>query len=108
MDFSLLWRAAVVQAVLVAAAFAVLVAAPLPEGFFRDYGFVAGPLAWLACSAGTAALLSLPARRALVAAAVGGAVGAAVGALVHHDTGLVVAILAFAAVAARRSAVGVS
>ena len=48
MDSSLFLRSALSQALLVAALFAVLIALPLPDDFFEDYGFVSGPVAWIA------------------------------------------------------------
>ena len=103
MDPSLLWRAALVQALLVAAVFAALVAAPLPEGFFEDYGAITGPLAWIGCSFTTGAILSVPTWRLVIAATAGGVAGAVVGVLIGHNAGLPVAIAVLAAVVARRA-----
>jgi hypothetical protein len=58
----LFWKALGVQAAAVAVLFGVLVALPLDEDFFENWGFVVGPTAWLACSLLTARVLSLPAR----------------------------------------------
>ena len=98
MDSSLFARAALVQALLVAVLFAVLIALPLDEDFFEDYGWITGPVAWLACAAVAARILALPAMRALFAAAAGGAAGAIVGVALDHTVGLVVAVGVFAAV----------
>ena len=57
MNVWLFWKALLVQALLVGALFGVLVALPLPQDFFRDFGFVTGPLAWILCSVGTARIL---------------------------------------------------
>jgi hypothetical protein len=95
MDSSLFVRAALVQALLVAALFAVLIALPLGEDFFEDYGWISGPVAWIACAAGAARILSLPVRRALVAAAAGGAAGAIAGITLDHTIGLVAAVVIF-------------
>ena len=97
MDSSLFVRAALVQALLVAALFAVLVALPLSEDFFEDYGWVSGPVAWIVCAAGTARILSLPPGLALFAAAAGGIAGAIVGVAFDHTAGLIVGIGVFAA-----------
>lgn len=96
MDLALFARAALVQALLVAALFAVLVALPLGDDFFEDYGWITGPVAWMACAAGTARVLALPATRALFAAAVGGVAGAILGVPLHHTLGLLFAIGVFA------------
>ena len=92
----LFWRAAVVQAVLVGALFAVL-AILLPHSFFEHWGIVVGPIAWLACSAGTAAILGVPVPLAVISAAAGGAAAALVGLAVSHLVSLPVAIGVFAA-----------
>jgi hypothetical protein len=96
-DSSLFVRAAGVQALLVAALFAVLIALPLPEDFFEDYGFVSGPLAWILCAAATGRALRLPLALVAFAAAAGGVAGAIVGLGVDHTLGLVVAIAVFGA-----------
>ncbi len=95
MDAGFLWRAMAVQLAAVAALFAILLALPLPEGFFRDYGPVTGPVAWIVCALITARVLSLPTRLVLVCALGSGAVAAILGLLVGHTAGLVVAIVVF-------------
>jgi hypothetical protein len=75
----------------------VLIALPLPEDFFEDYGWISGPLAWIACAAVTCRILSLPRELALFAALAGGVAGAIVGIGVDHTLGLVVGIAVFAA-----------
>jgi hypothetical protein len=108
-DLHLFWRALVVQGVAVLALFALLVALPLPDGFFRDWGFLVGPAAWAACALATARVLSLRDRAALVAALVGGALGAITLVAVGHSPALLVALVGFATwlgSAGRRSADG--
>ena len=97
MDSSLFIRAALVQALLVGALFMVLVALPLDGDFFEDYGWITGPVAWLACAAIAARILGLPRELALFAAVAGGAAGAIVGLALSHTAGLVVAVAVFAA-----------
>ncbi len=97
MDTRLFVRSLAVQAVLIAVLFAVLLALPLPEGFFKDYGFATGPVAWILCSVITARILSLPAGLALFAALAGGVAGGLVGLVAGHFPGLVVSLLVFAA-----------
>ena len=97
MDSSLFVRAALVQGFLVGALFAVLVALPLGDDFFEDYGWITGPLAWLGCAAVAGRILSLPAALAVLAALAGGVAGAIVGVAFDHTAGLVLAIAVFAA-----------
>ena len=100
MDLPLAARAAGLQALAVAVLFALLVAAPLPEDFFEDWGALTGPAAWIVCALATARLLRLPLRVAAPAAAAGGAAGAAVGLGIDNTAGLVVAVVTFWAAAA--------
>ena len=97
MDSSLFFKAALVQALLVGVLFAVLVALPLGDDFFEDWGWLTGPLAWIACAAATGRILSLPASLVLFAAAAGGVAGALVGIVASHTAGLVVAVAVFGA-----------
>jgi hypothetical protein len=83
----LFWKALAVQALLMALLFGVLVALPLPEGFFEDYGFATGPLAWILCSVGTARVLSLP----------GGVAGVLVLLATTHLAAMAAALLVFSA-----------
>jgi hypothetical protein len=91
------WKALGVQAAAVAVLFGVLVALPLDDDFFENWGFVVGPIAWLACSLLTARVLSLPIGYALFAALAGGVAGTIVLLLVSHPAGMVAALLVFAA-----------
>ena len=88
------------QVVVLAAAFLLLWAAPLPDGFFSDYGAVAGPVSWLVCSAVTARREKIPLKRALIAAAAGGGAAALAGLAVNHTLGLVAGVAVFAAACA--------
>lgn len=97
MDRGLFLRSLGVQALAVATLFAVLVALPLREGFFEDWGMVAGPIAWLACSAVTARVLSLPLGLALFAALAGGVAGAIAALVTSHTVGVVISLLVFGA-----------
>ena len=97
MDSSLFARAALVQALLVAALFAVLIALPLSDDFFEDYGWISGPVAWIACAAAASEILPLPRMLVLFAAAAGGVAGAVVGLTIDHTAGLVAAVAVFAA-----------
>ncbi len=103
MNLALLWRSAALQAALVAVVFAILVIAPLPEGFFRQYGVVTGPVAWIVCAAVTGALLHLGWPTTVLATLVSGALAAALGLLLTHTVGLAFAVLAFGTVCALRN-----
>jgi hypothetical protein len=71
MDRSVAWRAALLQAVTVAVV-AVVLGALLSEAFFEDWGWLAGPGAWVASALLTGAVLRLPAPGVLAGAAVSG------------------------------------
>ena len=92
----LFWRAAAVQVVLVGALFVVLAVA-LPHHFFKDWGLLVGPIAWIACSFGSGAILKLPLPLTALSAAAGGVAAALVGLAVSHFVSLPVAIGVFAA-----------
>ena len=97
MNQGLFWRSLAVQALAVGVLFALLLALPLDEDFFRDYGWAIGPVAWIGCSLLTARVLSLPAGLALFAALAGGVAGFLVGLVAGHGPGLAVGLLVFAA-----------
>jgi hypothetical protein len=71
MDRPTLWRAGLLQALLVAAA-ALILGAALDRSFFVHWGWLAGPGAWAACALATGALLRLPPIPVLVGAALAG------------------------------------
>jgi hypothetical protein len=97
MDTGLFARAALVQALLIAALFGILIALPLGDDFFEDYGFITGPVAWLVCAAVTGAILKLPRDLVLFAAVAGGVAGFLVSLVASHTVGLLVAIAVFGA-----------
>jgi hypothetical protein len=92
----LFWKALVVQAVVVAIPFAILGAA-LDEDFFEDWGWLVGPVVWLACSVVTARILQLPLGYVLFSAVAGGVAGALVMLATSHLPGMIAALLVFAA-----------
>jgi hypothetical protein len=96
MDRSVLWRAALAQ-LLTVAALSVLLAAALPDSFFDDWGWLAGPLAWLACAALTARALSLDVRGVLLGALLAGIPSAIAVLAGVHWLGVAIAVAAFAA-----------
>jgi hypothetical protein len=70
-DRSIVWRAALLQALLVAAV-AVVLGLALPRSFFEDWGWLAGPGAWGACALVAGAVLRLPLLWVLAGAALSG------------------------------------
>jgi hypothetical protein len=94
-DPGVLWRAALLQAALVAAVSLVLAAA-LPHSFFEDWGWLSGPLAWLGCAALTARLLALPVPEALAGAVLAGVPSAVAVIAGVHWLGVVIAVALFA------------
>ena len=96
MNARLFWKALVVQAVVVAIPFAILGAA-LDEDFFEDWGWLVGPVVWLACSVVTARILQLPLGYVLFSAVAGGVAGALVMLATSHLPGMIAALLVFAA-----------
>ena len=106
MNVSVLWRAAVVQAAAVAV-LSIALALVLSHGFFEDWGWIAGPAAWIACSLFTARVLRLPYRSILLGAALAGIPSLLAVALGVHWLGAAIAIGLFAAwcgqIAATRS-----
>jgi hypothetical protein len=100
MDRSVLWRAAAVQAASVAV-LSIALALALPHAFFEDWGWLAGPAAWLVCALATAAVLRLPPLRVLVGAALTGLPSVLLVIVGAHWAGAVVAIVLFALWCAR-------
>jgi hypothetical protein len=70
-DRSIVWRAALLQAVLVAIV-AVVLGTSLPRSFFEDWGWLAGPGAWGVCALIVGAVLRLPLLWVLAGAALSG------------------------------------
>jgi hypothetical protein len=93
----LFWLSVGVQAAAVAVLFGALIALPLGDDFFDDWGFAVGPIAWLACSLLTARLLTLPLAYVLFSAVAGGVAGTIVLVVANHWAGMAAALLVFAA-----------
>jgi hypothetical protein len=92
----LFWKAFVVQLLVVAIPFAIL-ALTLSHDFFEDWGWLVGPVIWLACSLVTGRILSLPVTYVLFSAVAGGVAGLLVMLATSHTPGLVAALLVFSA-----------
>jgi hypothetical protein len=92
----LFWKALIVQLIVVAIPFAIL-DLTLDHDFFEDWGWLVGPVVWLACSAVTGRILSLPVGYVLFSAVAGGVAGLLVMLATSHLPGLLAALLVFAA-----------
>ncbi len=106
MRFEVFWRVAVVQLVAIGL-LAVVLAALFSHGFFVDWGWLVGPLAWLGCAALTARVVGLATGFTLLRAVLAGVVsliGVAIGA---HWLGIVVAVGLFAYLCAREPDPGI-
>ena len=95
MDQSIAIRAAVIQGAAVAV-LSIGLALALPKSFFEDWGWLAGPGAWLLCAVLTASLLTLPRGRALLGAALAGLPSLLAVLAGVHWLGAVVAVALFA------------
>src|SRR3954451_22105441 len=100
MDTSILWRAALVQLAAVAV-LSVALALALPHDFFVDWGWIAGPAAWMLCAAFTAMALRLPLVQALIGAALAGLPSILAVVFGVHWAGAVLAVALFALWCAR-------
>ncbi len=95
MDVPTLWRAALVQIVAVVVLFAALALA-LPHDFFVDWGWIAGPAAWMLCAAFTARVLRLPLAPTLIGAVLAGLPSLIAVLFALHSVGMVIAVGLFA------------
>ena len=100
MDRSILLRAALVQAAAVAV-LSVALALALPHSFFEDWGWLAGPGAWMLCALVTARVLRLPLAATLLGAALAGLPSLIAVVIGVHWLGAVVAVGLFALWCAR-------
>jgi hypothetical protein len=100
MDVPTLWRAALLQLAAVAV-LSVALAVALPHSFFEDWGWLAGPAAWMLCAAFTARVLRLPPGPALLGAALAGLPSILAVVLGAHWLGAAVAVALFALWCAR-------
>lgn len=88
-------KALLIQIAAVAVISAVLALA-LPESFFDEWGWLSGPVAWLACAALTARVLQLPVVGALTGAVLAGIPSAIAVVAGVHWLGALIAALLFA------------
>lgn len=95
-----LWRAALLQLAAVAL-LSLALGLALPEDFFEDWGWLAGPAAWLLCAAFTARVLGLPLGPALLGAVLAGLPSLLAVVVGLHWAGAVLAVGLFALWCAR-------
>jgi len=88
-------RAGIAQALAVAVV-SVVLALALPRSFFEDWGWLAGPGAWIACAYLVARVLRLPVAGVLIGAAVAGIPSLVAVLLGAHWVGVPLAIAIFA------------
>ena len=100
LDTPTLWRAALLQLVAVAV-LSILLAIALPHSFFVDWGWIAGPGAWMLCAAFTARVLDLPLAPTLLGAVLAGLPSLVAVILDLHWAGAVLAVGLFALWCAR-------
>lgn len=103
MRFEVFWRVAVVQLAAVVVV-ALLLAAVFSHGFFEDWGWIAGPAAWLGCAWITARVVGLDPAATLVRALLAGIVSGLAALVGLHWLGVLVAVGLFAYLCARDSA----
>lgn len=90
-----LWRAALLQLAAVAL-LSIALGLALPKEFFEDWGWIAGPVAWMLCAAFTARVLRLPLGAALLGAALAGLPSLLAVVLGIHWAGAALAVILFA------------
>lgn len=100
MDSAILWRVAVVQ-VLAVAVLSILLAIVFSHGFFESWGWLVGPLAWMACAWLTAWIVGLPEAPVLLRAVLAGIPSLLFVLIGAHWLGAVVAVGIFACLCAR-------
>ncbi len=105
MRFEVFWRVAVVQLVAVAV-LSLLLALIFSHGFFANWGWLTGPLAWLACAWVTARVVGLEPPPTLVRAVAAGLISAVFVLIGLHWFGALVAVGLFAYLCAIDRAAG--
>lgn len=100
MDVPTLWRAALLQLAAVAV-LSIALGLTLPHDFFVDWGWIAGPAAWMLCAAFTARGLRLPLVPALTGAVLAGLPSLLAVVLGIHWIGAALAVALFALWCAR-------
>ncbi len=105
MRFEVFWRVGVVQ-LLAVAVLSIVLAVVFSHGFFEDWGWLVGPLAWLGCAWVTARVVGLEPPPTLVRALAAGVVSALFVLIGLHWIGALVAIGLFAYLCASEAGAG--
>lgn len=100
MRLEVFWRVAVVQLMAVAL-LSIVLEIVFPHGFFVDWGWLVGPLAWLGCARITAWVVGLEPAPTLIRAAGAGVVSALFVLIGLHWLGALVAVGLLAYLCAR-------
>lgn len=100
MDSEILWRVALVQVAAVAL-LSLALGLALPHSFFESWGWLAGPLAWMACAWLTARIVGLPLEPVLLRAALAGLPSLLFVLVGLHWLGAAAAVTLFAVLCAR-------
>jgi hypothetical protein len=95
-DSEILWRVALAQVVAVVV-LSLLLGLLLPDGFFEDWGWLSGTIAWLLCAWFTARVVGLPEGPVVVRAAGAGLPSLLFVVVGLHWLGVLVALGLFAA-----------
>lgn len=95
MDRSVALKALLVQLAAVAV-ISIILAVLLPHSFFEDWGWISGPVAWVACAAITARVLALPIFGALTGSVLAGLPAIIAVVVGVHWLGAIVAAVLFA------------
>jgi hypothetical protein len=103
--FEVFWRVAVVQLVAIAV-LSILLGVVFSHGFFESWGWLVGPLSWLACAWVTARVVGLEPAPTLARAVGAGLVSALFVLVGLHWLGALVAIGLFAYLCSHPSAEG--
>lgn len=100
-----LWRVVVVQLAAVAG-LSILLALIFPHGFFESWGWLVGPLSWLACAWATAWIVGLDRAPTLMRALAAGVVSLVFVLIGLHWLGALVAVGLFAYLCAAQVGAG--
>lgn len=95
MNASILLRSAAVQLAAVVVV-SLILGLLLPKSFFQSWGWVSGPVAWMACAALTARVVGLDRARTLLGALLAGVPAAVAVVAGVHWLGVVLAVALFA------------
>jgi len=94
MSLPTFWRAASIQ-LLAVLLLAGMLGAALPKSFFESWGWIAGPLSWLACAAITSWFVRLPVKLVLLGAVLAGLPSVLAVLIGLHWAGALLAVVLF-------------